>query len=491
MRWRSIRFSSGGNEADLNPNVANRNKGPRRQPEKNVFTDEQIEKLEEIFHSSMFNYQRHWWEVGKTNRIRNLLKSRQIGATFYFAREALIDALLTGRNQIFLSASKAQAHVFKQYIIDFAKEVDVELKGDPMVLPNGATLYFLGTNARTAQSYHGNLYLDEYFWIPKFQELRKVASGMAIHKKWRQTYFSTPSSLTHSAYPFWSGALFNRGRNKADKVDIDLSHSNLAPGLLCADGQYRHPLLSQQAFSRFVQDYLVFGNAYLEKRTNRFGEVIALEPALAKYTRRGLDLDTYWFVQYGMTTQPYQFTKGSIFHLMEPDINQEIYGLPGYLSAIPSALLNESATLFRRKYYINGSHAGFIMYMTDAAQNQEDVNNLRNAMKSAKGPGNFRNLFMYSPNGKKDGLQIIPLSEVAAKDEFLNIKNVSRDDMMAAHRVPPQMMGIMPNNVGGFGDVEKASKVFVRNELLPLQKRLQEINNFIKEGVIEFQEYHF
>ncbi|EOU8508428.1 phage portal protein [Escherichia coli] len=173
----------------------------------------------------------------------------------------------------------------------------------------------------------------------------------------------------------------------------------------------------------------------------------------------------------------------------EPDINQEIYGLPGYLSAIPSALLNESATLFRRKYYINGSHAGFIMYMTDAAQNQEDVNNLRNAMKSAKGPGNFRNLFMYSPNGKKDGLQIIPLSEVAAKDEFLNIKNVSRDDMMAAHRVPPQMMGIMPNNVGGFGDVEKASRVFVRNELMPLQKRLQEMNDWLGKEAIQFNTY--
>jgi hypothetical protein len=52
--------------------------------------------------------------------------------------------------------------------------VDVELKGDPMTLSNGACLYFLGTNARTAQSYHGNLYLDEYFWIPKFQELRKL-----------------------------------------------------------------------------------------------------------------------------------------------------------------------------------------------------------------------------------------------------------------------------------------------------------------------------
>lgn len=110
------------------------------------------------------------------------------------------------------------------------------------------------------------------------------------------------------------------------------------------------------------------------------------------------------------------------------------------------------------------------MYMTGAAQSRRDVNNIRQAIKSAKRPGNFRNLFIYSPNGKKDGIQIIPLSEVAAKDEFLNIKNVSRDDMMAAHRVPPQMMGIMPSNVGVFGDVEKAANVFVRNELIPLQK---------------------
>lgn len=191
-----------------------------------------------------------------------------------------------------------------------------------------------------------------------------------------------------------------------------------------------------------------------------------------------------------MTTQPYEFTKGSIFHLMEPDLNQEVYGLPEYLSAIPSALLNESATLFRRKYYINGSHAGFIMYMTDAAQNQEDVNNIRHTMKSAKGPGNFRNLFMYSPNGKKDGIQIIPLSEVAAKDEFLNIKNVSRDDMMAAHRVPPQMMGIMPNNTGSFGDIEKKCKVFVRNELIPLQKRFDILNHWLGDKVFQFEEYN-
>ncbi|QDL32624.1 phage portal protein [Serratia liquefaciens] len=250
-----------------------------------------------------------------------------------------------------------------------------------------------------------------------------------------------------------------------------------------------HRLLSQQAFSRFVQDYLVFGNAYLELRTNRLGGPMELKPSLAKYTRRGVDLDTYWFVQYGLGVDPYQFDADSVFHLLEPDINQEIYGLPEYLSALNSAWLNESATLFRRKYYQNGSHAGFIMYMSDAAASQTDVDNIRNAMKGARGPGNFRNLFMYSPNGKKDGIQIIPLSEVAAKDEFWNIKNVTRDDQLHAHRVPPQLMCIVPENAGGFGNVKEASEVFVRNELIPLQRRMQELNEWIGDEVIQFSPY--
>lgn len=234
------RYMTTGSEADLNPNVANRNKGERKKVEKNVFSDEAIAKLSDIFLEDAFEYQRGWHQAGFQHRIRNILKSRQIGATFFFAREALLDALTTGRNQIFISASKSQAHVFKNYIIDFARQVDIDLKGDPMQLSNGARLFFLGTNIRTAQSYTGNLYLDEYFWIPKFQELRKVASGMSLHKKWRTAYFSTPSSLAQSAYPFWSGELFNRGqRDKNKRIQLDLSHSHLAAGVKCDDGQWR------------------------------------------------------------------------------------------------------------------------------------------------------------------------------------------------------------------------------------------------------------
>jgi len=233
------KYGETGKEADLNPAIEARNSGPKRKPSRNAISEEQHEQILTAFRESLFDYQKVWYRNGD-QRTRNILKSRQIGATWYFAREALVDALETGRNQIFLSASKAQAHVFKQYIAQFAMEAaEVELTGDPIILPNTATLYFLSTSARTAQSYHGNFYFDEYFWVPRFRELNKVASGMAMHKRWRKTYFSTPSSITHEAYAFWSGTHANRGRAKDEHITIDVAHAALCRGHLGADAQWR------------------------------------------------------------------------------------------------------------------------------------------------------------------------------------------------------------------------------------------------------------
>ncbi len=51
------------------------------------------------------------------------------------------------------------------------------------------------------------------------------------------------------------------------------------------------------------------------------------------------------------------------------------------------------------------------------------------------------------------------------------------------------MMGIIPDNSGGFGDVVKAAQVFVRNELTPLQERFKELNAWLGRGVIRFTPY--
>jgi len=247
----------GGHSGDLNDRIANRNAGEKKPAKKNHFTTEQVEQLEAIFADELFGYQEDWW-AAKGERTRMILKSRQIGATWYFAREALLDALRGGGNQIFLSASKNQAHIFRGYIVQFAARVGVKLQGDPIVLtadtiPDGepaAELIFLGTNARTAQGYHGNFYFDEFFWTYGFEELNKVASAMAMHKRWRRTYFSTPSSVAHQAHPYWTGDRRNRRVKKADRIEIDTTHARLAAGVLCDDKVWRQIVTIEDAAAR-------------------------------------------------------------------------------------------------------------------------------------------------------------------------------------------------------------------------------------------------
>lgn len=231
------KYREGGSESDLNPNLQQRN--IKKKQKSNHFDEEQTEQLISLFEAEMFDYQRTWYRAGD-QRTRVILKSRQIGATWYFAREALVDAIQTGRNQIFLSASKAQAHIFKGYIQAFAGEAcDVELTGDPIILSNGASLTFLGTNAKTAQGHHGNFYFDEFFWTHGFNDLNKVASAMALHKKWRKTYFSTPSTMAHQAYEFWTGERYNKRRPKDQQIKLDISHDALKHGKHCSDKMWR------------------------------------------------------------------------------------------------------------------------------------------------------------------------------------------------------------------------------------------------------------
>ncbi|MDN8662392.1 phage portal protein [Stenotrophomonas indicatrix] len=248
-----------------------------------------------------------------------------------------------------------------------------------------------------------------------------------------------------------------------------------------------HPLLDRETFGQLALDYLIFGMGYLERQATPSGCTSKLLPQMAQYMRRGIEPGEFFQVR-GYQVE-HAFMPGSVYQLREPDTDQEIYGVPEWLPTMHSALLNESATLFRRKYYNNGSHAGFILYLTDAQAEGDDIEALRESLRQARGPGNFRNLFVHSPNGKKDGLQLIPVSEVAAKDEFTGIKRVTRDDILASLRVPPQLLGIVPQNAGGFGSIRDAAAVWAHMELAPLQSRLAMVNEWVGEQVVTFEPF--
>ncbi len=274
-----------------------------------------------------------------------------------------------------------------------------------------------------------------------------------------------------------------------DMVNVAPHHRaaiGLKMKLLCRDF-IPSKIFTGKDFRAWTYDYLVMANNYIEKVENQRGGLLRLQHSLAMNTRRGIEDGTYyWLDERG---KPIERQKNAVFHLYEPDIAQEVYGTPEYLSAVNSALLNESGTLFRRKYYKNGSHAGFILYISDDTIADEDIDALEEKMQSTKGLGNFNNVLVHSPGGKENGLKLIPIAQVGAADEFLGIKNVTAKDMLTAHRTPPQLLGVMPEGNGNLGDVEKAANTFFHLEIEPIQQTLLELNDFIGEEVVKFRPY--
>ncbi|HEN3671134.1 TPA: terminase family protein [Yersinia enterocolitica] len=236
----------------------------KRQYRKNDISGLSKEDFDVWAEEHLFGYQKHL-RLNIGEQVRNILKSRQIGATWYFAFEAFENAVLTGDPQIFLSASRAQAEVFRSYIVNIAQQYfDITLTGNPIRLSNGAELRFLSTNKNTAQSYSGHLYCDEYFWVPNFAKLNETASAMATHDKWRTTYFSTPSAKTHQAYPFWTGDEWKRGSKKRAKVIFPSFDEMRDGGRRCPDGQWRYVITMEDAIRNG------FNLASLEKLRNRY-----------------------------------------------------------------------------------------------------------------------------------------------------------------------------------------------------------------------------
>nr|WP_320126307.1 terminase family protein [uncultured Shewanella sp.] len=234
--------------ADNNVGEGNKRKGRSKKNDVSHLTADDFGP----WYASLFEYQKKMHE-NLHQRIRNILKSRQIGATYYFAGEAFEQAVLTGDPQIFLSASRSQAEVFRSYIIAIAHEFfEIELTGNPIVLNTAhgaAELRFLSTNSKTAQSYHGHVYVDEYFWIGKFDVLNKLASAMATHSNWRKTYFSTPSTKAHPAYPFWTGDHWRKGKPEREEVEFPTFDQMRDGGRVCPDKQWRYVVTIEDALA--------------------------------------------------------------------------------------------------------------------------------------------------------------------------------------------------------------------------------------------------
>jgi PBSX family phage portal protein len=239
-----------------------------------------------------------------------------------------------------------------------------------------------------------------------------------------------------------------------------------------------NPMIAHREARTAFKDFEVFDNAYFLAIRNFLGGINRYVRLPAINMRVGTEDNYYLLNNNGSWTE---YAAADIIHLNGGDIRQSIYGVPTYFSGINSIMLGEAATLFRLKYYKNGAHTGYILLTFDLEDDKAE--DIENAMKQSKGPGNHRSMFINMPAsvaGKpgymKDRVQLIPVGDFGNRDEFDKIKNITQQDVLNVHRVPAGLASIMANNAAGHGDLKNVREVYYDCETIPKQAIWQELN---------------
>lgn len=244
-------------------------------------------------------------------------------------------------------------------------------------------------------------------------------------------------------------------------------------------------------------DHVYCGDGYMKRIENAFGDTLGLVHQntlpVRRLKREKKKSPRFGFLKGGELKK---FKRDEIIQLSQYDSLQKIYGTPSYFGAINSIILNKEATDFRIRFYKNGNHMGYLFVTTAAALSVKDRKKLAAEIAKSKGVGNFRSMYLHLPDRGKtkieDLVKIIPVGEIGTKDEYQRIKNISRDEIMAAWRVRPELAGMMPEGNGSTGDMEKISRVNYENEVVPMQNMILDLNEYLpKKHHIKFRDPDF
>lgn len=83
-------------------------------------------------------------------------------------------------------------------------------------------------------------------------------------------------------------------------------------------------------------------------------------------------------------------------------------------------------------------------------------------------------MFISIPKGDPEGIKLIPIGEVSAKDEFSNVKSITAQDILTAHRFPSGLAGIIPTNGSVMPNPDTARNTYRKDEVIPIQKKFSD-----------------
>lgn len=204
---------------------------------------------------------------------------------------------------------------------------------------------------------------------------------------------------------------------------------------------------------KLALDLETFGNAYLELVPSAASPACYPIPAVTVWhTVAGLRQRTGARQQDWPAWTPGQAERG-VYALGLPHPEASVYGAPDWLPALNAILVDAHASEWNYRFFANNCMPAWAIVAQNAALNAEAEAAIRDFFQAQhKGALNaHKTLLLSTGNGE---LRFERLQTDAKDMSFAELKRFARDEILAAHGVPPRLLGIISaGQLGGGGEM--------------------------------------
>ena len=237
---------------------------------------------------------------------------------------------------------------------------------------------------------------------------------------------------------------------------------------------------------RVMMDYHASGNGYLEVVRDARGRVRELYHVPARTVRRGVQRGAYWQVK---AARPVPFTafrhggrggtvrgsRSEIVHLMEYDPLSDDYGMPGWVGALATMGLDRTVLEFNTRLFQNSMMAHLAVVVEGGRLSEAGRAALKDFIRQrATGVENAGRVLLVEDENDRVKIRFEKLN-LDIKDLMLkDIQQHFRDIVVAAHGVPPRVLGIATTGqLGATGEVEGQLRTFQEVVVRPVQRMVE------------------
>lgn len=251
----------------------------------------------------------------------------------------------------------------------------------------------------------------------------------------------------------------------------------------------------EEVMHRFAYDYFALGNAFQEQALahgeGQPGEffhvpghtVRRMNPK--KVNQHKIDRERGYQQKRGIETSdefllPDQAGPGenAMWHYLRYDPRDDWYGLPRWIPAIGAISLDRSALEFNIHLFQNEMTGKIIITVTGGELAKGTMDNIKKFVKNnLLGVENAGRTLVLKTQAENAKIEVHHLWKEIQKAKDLSYhqgRQDNRDEIIAAHNVPPRMLGVMSaSQLGGTGEVTGQLQLFKELYVEPEQTRLE------------------